>query len=258
MSPARFAPHFIYIIFPIHILALIGVVYIIPRFEIYHFLLILLGYTLFSGLGVAIGFHRLLSHRSFATYSWIERIFSTLGCYAAQGSPLFWKALHMGIHHPYSDQEPDIHTPTKGFWHAYMGWQIDLEPRTVPLIAAKDLLINPFQLFLHKNYNLVYWTPFLALSIVRFDWAVALLIIPSFLSLHIENFINAICHSPRFGYQNFPTKDDSRNVFLLGLLCFGQGWHNNHHRYPKRSNYGGERWFEIDPSLPIVSLVKKR
>lgn len=258
MKPSKFSNHFKRVLLPLHLLLAFGVVYVANRFEAYHFSLVALGYFLYSGLGVAIGFHRLLAHRSFKTYLYAEFFCSLLGCFAAQGSPIFWKALHMGLHHPHTDSDHDIHSPNKGFWHAYIGWQIYLNPQSVPLLAAKDLLSSRFQLFIHKNYTTIYWTPFLVLLFVRLDLAFAFLIVPSFLALHTENLINTFCHMPRFGYQNFQTKDKSRNVPLLGILCFGQGWHNNHHKYPNRYNYGGNRWYEFDPSTWIISMIKKR
>jgi stearoyl-CoA desaturase (delta-9 desaturase) len=161
------------------------------------------------------------------------------------------------LHHPFSDQEADLHSPTGGYFHAFMGWQFKFRSEQAPFMAAKDLLRDRFQVFLHKHYTAIFWTPILLVSCYSLEIAASCFIFPVFLSMHGENIINTFCHSPKIGYRNFATPDQSRNVSLLGWLLFGQGWHNNHHRHPRKYDYGGERWYEFDICSLIVPLLRK-
>jgi len=256
MSLRGFSTHLLTISIPLHALTLFGIAAVFGGWVQLQWLPLLIGYVLFSGFGVAIGYHRLLSHRSFKTHRAVEVALSLAGCYAAQGSPLFWKAVHVGNHHPWADQPEDLHSPRRGFWNAFLGWQMFLEPKEVPFIAAKDMLTDPTQIFIHRHYNKIFWTPIVLLLVLSPSLALSLFLLPGVLALHTENFINSVCHTPRFGYRNFATKDTSCNVPLLGWLCFGQGWHNNHHHSPRKFDYGGERWYEIDICAWLIPLIR--
>jgi len=214
------------------------------------------GWILISGYGISIGFHRYFSHRSFKTSRWISRLLAFLGCLGGQGSPLFWAALHRGLHHPFSDTDKDIHSPTKGWWMAYLGWQIHFNPMQLPIRSALDLQKDSYLMFLHKKYYFVVWVTGLVLCLVDPRLFLSVLILPMFISIHTENMVNLFCHLPSLGYKNFELKDNSRNIWWLGLGGFGQGWHNNHHADPSRYNYGGQRWFEFDPSVPLIGIIK--
>lgn len=256
----RPSPHILKITLPFHLLACAGLVALLVPVAGFRFypLLAVIGYILFSGFGIAIGYHRLLSHRSFKTNRVTEIALSLLGCFAAQGSPLFWKAIHMGSHHPFSDREGDVHSPVNGYWHAFLGWQIFLSPKKVPFLAAKDLLVDRQQVFIHKNYHKIVWLPILVAGLLSPSFAFSFFIFPGLIAMHVENIVNTICHSPYFGYRSFETRDRSRNNIILGWLCFGQGWHNNHHYRPREYDYGGSRWFEFDPCSFFVPLLRRK
>lgn len=117
---------------------------------------------------------------------------------------------------------------------------------------------EPWLEFLHRNYNRIYWVSILGALILDFRVGFTLLVLPSVISIHQENLIDLFCHLRSCGYRNFDTKDNSVNVLLLGLFAFGQGWHNNHHQHPRRYDFGGERWFEIDVCRWIVRLIDSR
>ncbi len=250
--------HFLRITIPIHLLAIVAISLIGLRFVTPHWLFAtLLGWFLISGFGIAIGFHRYFSHNAFQTYPIIEKILAYLGCLGAQGSPIFWTALHNGSHHRFSDTAKDIHSPFHGKWHAYMGWQIYLKPEEVPFRYGAALLKKKYLKFLHKNYTKIFWASALVLALV--DWRVSLygLLLPSFISIHQENIVDLFCHLRSCGYRNYETKDNSVNVPLVGLLAFGQGWHNNHHARPRDYNFGGNHWWEIDICSLLVPLISK-
>lgn len=259
MPTKLFSPHFLKIILPLHLLGVAGLVatFSFGKFQSYYLLLTFLGWVLICGYGISIGYHRLLAHRSFKTQKWIEKTLAYLGCLGAQGSPIFWISLHMGVHHPYSDKEMDIHSPTHGLWSSYLGWQIHLPKYATPLKAGLGLAADPYYKFIHKNYYKVVWVSVLVLSLIDPLWGLFGLVLPMIISMHQENLINSVCHTPRLGYRNHETRDNSVNNLLLGWFCFGQGWHNNHHAKPNQAHFG-ERWFEFDPSRPMIALIQKR
>ena len=171
-------------------------------------------WVMISGLGVAVGYHRVFSHRTHKLPTWKENIILWLGAMSAQGSALFWVAVHRGYHHPYADTKRDIHSPVAySKWHAFMGW---LNPDTC------------------KKVNLRY--------------SMAACFLPGLLGLLQDTLINVVGHTKLLiGYRNFETKDNSHNNLIFGYLAWGQGWHNNHHHNPKAFDFGGKRWWELDP-----------
>ncbi len=253
------SPHFKKIIIPINVLALIAIFLIFLNITSAKWLLAAwIGWFLFSGLGIAVGFHRLLSHQSFQTYPIIERILAYFGCLGAQGSPIFWVSLHNGVHHPFADTEKDLHSPVNGYWNSFIGWQLNLDPKKIPFRCGYKLSKQNYYRFLHKNYETIYWLTALLLAVVNWRLALYGLILPGFISMHQENSVDLFCHLKNCGYRNHSTPDQSVNNPILGWFAFGQGWHNNHHARPDDYNFGGDRWFEFDICNPIVSLIKKK
>ena len=253
------AAHFRNIIIPIHLFAL-GALYLLisGKVEVTWLWSTLIGWFLFSGFGIAIGFHRLFSHNAFVTTSLIRKILAYLGCMGAQGSPVFWASLHNGLHHPFSDTPKDLHSPVNGKFNAYIGWQIYLKPEQVPFRIGARLIREDFLKFLHKNYDRVYWGSIILVAL--FSWKLALfgILLPGFISIHQENCVDLFCHLRSCGYRNWDLKDNSVNVYLLGYLAFGQGWHNNHHARPTDYNFGGDKWWEFDICALLVPLIASK
>ncbi len=254
----RLSEHIRKITLPIHVLGLLTIFFTIIGILDWHWLpIFFIGWLLICGYGIAIGYHRLISHHAFKTSSWIRLILAYLGCLGGQGSPLFWAAVHRGAHHPFSDTEKDIHSPIHGKFHAYIGWQFTLKPSQVPFRSVTDLMKDSKIVFLHKHYYKVFYFTFLLLFMIRPELALYGLIIPSLVSTHQENCVDLFCHLKNYGYRNYETKDLSRNNYFLGYLGFGQGWHNNHHYAPNTYDYG-VKWFEFDICKYLVlPLIKK-
>ena len=249
------APHVRNIIFPIHCLGIIAIVLLYTGYIELNFLWCTFwGWVLISGFGISIGFHRLISHCSFETSPLIRGLLAYLGCMGAQGSPVFWASLHMGIHHPYSDTPRDLHSPVNGKWNSYMGWQFRLRPEQVPFRYGTKLIKEPWLRFLHTNYYKIFWGSSIFAIVIDYRLGLMGVILPALISLHQENIIDLFCHVRSWGYRNFDTPDNSVNNILLGLVAFGQGWHNNHHRFPDRYNFG-IRWFEFDICRLFVHLI---
>ena len=254
----KMPPHIYKVFIPVHLLGLAALVslYWLPLKWLW---LSLAGWTFISGLGVAIGYHRLFSHKAFECNRVIEALLLWAGTMGSQGSSIFWVALHVGIHHPFSDTPKDIHSPVNGKWNSFCGWMFKLTPTDVNFKASVRLMRDPLHLFFHKHYEKILWATVLVTALV--DWRVALFFwgLPMVYAVHQENMVDLFCHTRNFlGYRNYETKDNSQNVPLLGWFAWGQGWHNNHHARPKDANFGGNHWWEFDPCIPFIWLLRKR
>lgn len=217
-------------------------------------------------LGISLGYHRGLSHRSFKLPLPLEYFF-VIGAYLVfEGGPIFWVASHR-IHHRYSDLPGDPHSPKDGVWHSILGWM------TKPVVniteeqyrqIVPDLYRDPFYNWLHAGGNgrdgylcLAINVVFrLALLAVFGPWALLGNMLGSVGAFIAPLMVNSICHIPRFGYQNFKTTDLSQNVWFVALASFGEGWHNNHHEFPQSARHGMKPW-EFDFSYSVLSLLEK-
>ncbi len=209
-------------------------------------------YTLIA-FGVTVGYHRMLTHRSFKPHPVVKFILLVLGSMAWEGSALQWAATHTK-HHAQADREGDPHSPIEGFFHAHVGWLFkdrDADPK----VYSKHLLKDPIIVFVSRTF---------------FLWAVLALVIPFaiggwqgllwgglvrvFLTHHVTWSVNSVCHT--FGKREFETNDLSRNEWIVGLLGFGEGWHNNHHAFP-RSAFHGLHWWQFDFSGYVIWTLER-
>jgi stearoyl-CoA desaturase (delta-9 desaturase) len=233
-----------------------------------------------------IGFHRLLTHRSFKTRPWVRSAFAILGAQYS-GSPMMWVGVHR-VHHTISDWKDDPHTPRNGFWYAHSGWLIDSKSPAVAALFA----LSGFGLHL----RFLYWdvmrvlgkrkqvwrkmtrdlqkepvmrlldTPFVvpamfagqvaAAWLIGGPWGIAWLWGFHFMLNNSTWLVNSVCHWPTAGTKPHDTKDDSRNVQWLAWLTYGESQHNGHHKYPKSARHGllpGE----TDPSWAVIRAMSK-
>jgi stearoyl-CoA desaturase (delta-9 desaturase) len=233
---------------------------------------LVVGYTV-TCLGITVGFHRMLTHRSFETYPAVRYALAVLGTLAVEGSVIKWVADHRK-HHAFTDQEGDPHSPheagegvrgaLKGLWHAHVGWlfntvgQAERDRYAPDLVADSGLrridgaekplivlsLVLPFALgYLAKGT--------LTGALLTLVWGG---LVRVFLLHHATFSINSICHF--FGRRRFDTDDRSTNVGWLSIATLGESWHNNHHAFP-RSAFHGLRRREVDlGGLFIVALER--
>jgi stearoyl-CoA desaturase (Delta-9 desaturase) len=234
-------------------------------------LAIMAGMYLLTAIGVTIGFHRLLTHRAFQTYPWLERIFAILGSMSVQGSVLDWVADHRK-HHAHADQEGDPHSPhvghgtgLSGLWHAHVGWLLENQGQADWKRYAPELYEDPSMRRIGKRFP---WLVILSLLIPTvagyvlsgFTAAGALGgyvwggLVRIFFVHHVTWSVNSVCHF--FGSRRFDVEDESTNVGWLAVMSLGESWHHNHHAFP-RSAYHGLRWYEIDPSGLIISAMQR-
>lgn len=256
-------PYIIAVWLPFHILAVIGVLLAVNDWSWIYAIYLFIGWTIFGGLGTSIMLHRYFSHRSFTINSKLKIPLYWISCMSGQGSPIWWAALHIGYHHAYADQTKDIHSPIHGFWYAYMGWMFTIKHDTVKLRSVAYWLKDEILLMFHEHYNSIIWGSFVIMFLLNPMFAIWFYIIPVIIDLHSNGLINSVCHTRKFGYRLFQTKDISQNVWWLGLFDWGQGWHNNHHHNPKSFDFGtsvSKKWYEFDPCLlwlPIIAPVNE-
>ncbi len=216
-------------------------------------------------LGVCLGYHRLLTHRSFQTFPLVRRILAVLGTLAGEGPPITWTAVHRKHHH-YADKEGDPHSPHDGAWWSHMLWLFprprDPSWRRTVERYGKNLLKEPFLHLLDKTFLLWHFAlgaALFATGWLVWDWytGVSLLVYGMFLRLayvlHVTWLVNSASHM--WGYRNYETPDDSRNLWWVGLLAYGEGWHNNHHAAPNSARHG-RRWWEFDATYLIICAME--
>ena len=208
-------------------------------------------FYIINAIGISIGFHRLLAHKSFQTFSVIKIILLIFGCTAMQGPPLAWACLHRQ-HHLHADTSLDPHSPIHGFWHAHCLWIFkNYKPQWRRY--GRDLLGDKSVVWVSKHYD-IFALSGLLIPFLLASWEG--LIIAGFLRLFLTSqnafFLNSISHL--LGKQPNKQNNSSGNHWLTALLCFGEGWHNNHHAQP-RAAYHGWRWYQIDPMGTILKLL---
>lgn len=200
-----------------------------------------------GSLGVGMGFHRLLTHRGYKTPKLLEYFLTVCGTLAMEGGSINWVVTHR-IHHAYTDAPGDPHTPRDGRWWAHMGWILrgtaqQHEP-AVMWRYAPDLMKDPVHVWLNR----LYFVPLVITGILLFAflgypglmWGVFLRVT---IGLHATWLVNSATHL--WGSRRFETRDDSTNNWWVALLTFGEGWHNNHHAFPRAARHG-LTWYELD------------
>jgi fatty-acid desaturase len=214
-------------------------------------------YWISLSLGIGMGYHRLLTHRSFQPQKWIEYFLTLCGTLALEGGPISWVATHR-IHHQLSDKPGDPHTPNDGKWWSHIGWTLVGDSTHAQTAEcehyAPDLCSDRFLVWISK-YNYV---PLLILSVLLLVfgglpfllWGVFFRVA---LGLHATWMVNSLTHF--WGGRRFATRDNSRNNWLVALLSFGEGWHNNHHAHPTSARHG-LAWYEIDMSWMAIRLLQ--
>lgn len=214
-----------------------------------------------GGLGITLGWHRLLTHRSFETPKWLEYFLVFCGALSCEGSVIHWVGLHR-IHHLHSDTEDDPHDSNKGFWWSHMGWMLHEVPAEMDTARfTKDIADDPFYQFL-QNYFIPLQVVLGLLLYLIGGWSFVVwgIFVRLVLVFHCTWFVNSATH--KFGYRTYESNDQSKNCWWVALVTYGEGWHNNHHTYQYSARHGMQ-WWEIDPTwmtirfLQILGLAEK-
>ncbi|WP_437835682.1 acyl-CoA desaturase [Sorangium sp. So ce1153] len=191
-------------------------------------------------LSTVVGLHRLLSHRAFRCPRWVEYGLVSVAMISGQGSPIAWVATHRR-HHAHTDREGDVHSPRRGLWYAHIGWIVDegsTDPRD-PERYCRDLAGDPYYRWLMR-WRFAPQVAAVLLAGLALGWGAVpfVFFLPLVCWMHTTYLVNSACHAPRFGSRAFDTRDGSRNVGWVAALTFGEGWHNNHHAFPRAARYG--------------------
>ena len=235
--------------------------------------ILLVGYV-FAGIGITVGYHRLFTHRSFQTFRAVRYAFAIFGQFAVQGNVVSWVANHRK-HHQFSDRSGDPHSPhadrgegfwegAKGLWHAHTGWLFDSDAVADRNRYARDLIDDRGLRVIAALFVPIVVASLLLPALVGWLWiggrygflaglvwggAVRILLLH-----HVTWSINSICHY--WGRRRFAVRDESRNVWWLSWLSFGESWHNNHHAFPS-SAFHGLRRLEVDPGGWLIWALEK-
>ncbi|UUO05728.1 fatty acid desaturase [Blastopirellula sp. J2-11] len=236
---------------------------------------VFVGHHLFGMFGMTVGYHRLLTHRSFQCPLWLEHTFAILGVCCLQDTPARWVATHR-VHHQHSDEQEDPHTPLVNFLWSQVGWLM-VKDRNFGKMAhldryARDVVRDPFYLWLERGQNglLVFIAHAFIIYLIggaigyftggwseawRMSWSLLVwgVFVRTVFVWHITWAVNSLTHM--FGYRTYQTSDDSRNNWLIGLLSHGEGWHNNHHALPTAAAHG-RRWWELDLSYRVICCLE--
>jgi fatty-acid desaturase len=255
----------------VHLLALL--VFVPWFFSWTGVVLLAAGIYLFGMIGINLGYHRLLAHRSFSCPGWLEHVLAILGVCSAQGAPAWWVAIHR-MHHRFADKDRDPHAPGRNFFWGHIAW---ITLQTEDMLAghvtkryASDLLRDPLYVWLDKYWQsvaLASWVLLPAAALMAgllagmsaqaagqlassvFVWGVAARTVYVW---HVSAFVNSVSHL--WGYRSYETNDSSRNNLFVGYFAHGEGWHNNHHADPHAAMHGRRAW-EFDPVFWMIRLL---
>ena len=233
---------------------------------------LLLGMYIATGLGVTVGYHRLFTHRSFETGPVLTAVFGILGSMSVEGPILRWVAFHRR-HHQRSDKPGDPHSPhhhgegvaatLRGFFNAHIGWMMRSSDAGITRYAAdlrKSKLVRVLSALFPVWVLLSMLLPAGLGGVITLSWRGVLLgflwggLVRVLLVHHITWSVNSVCHL--WGTRPFRSHDESRNNPIVGVLAFGEGWHNNHHAFPTSARHG-LRWWEFDSSFLVIWTLSK-
>ena len=201
-------------------------------------------------------YHRYFSHKTFKTTRAFQFVIALWGNSAVQRGPLWWAAHHR-LHHKRSDHEDDVHSPHHhSFWWSHIGWiltHIEQDRREIERKHAPELVADP----VHRFLNRAHIFPNIIVGLALYAWGGWSLVVWGVflrlvINLHATWFVNSAAHT--WGYRTFDTPEGSTNLWWVGLVAWGEGWHNNHHAF-QRSARHGHAWWEIDMTWMAIRTL---
>ncbi|QPJ65530.1 MAG: acyl-CoA desaturase [Candidatus Nitrohelix vancouverensis] len=215
-------------------------------------------YWLTASIGICLGYHRYLTHRSFELPKWLGYFVVFCGALACENGPIKWVGQHR-MHHAGSDTDEDPHSAREGFWWAHLGWMVHTHPKfdnqEVIQSYTKDINDDKFYQFLDAHFIKIQIAFGLVLLAIggwpMVFWGIFLRLIVVY---HVTWLVNSASHM--FGYVNVRLQDDlATNCWWVGLLAWGEGWHNNHHAFPSSARHGLRPW-EFDMTWMAICVLK--
>ncbi|MEL6108541.1 MAG: acyl-CoA desaturase [Planctomycetota bacterium] len=218
-----------------------------------------------GSIGICLGYHRLLTHSGMKTYTWFKYVLAGVGCLAGEGPPMDWVADHRK-HHKHSDQDGDPHSPREGAWWSHMLWlafhthngeREAYMKRWAPDMYKLRGMHWMTYLFMPIHFvsgaillGVGWWIGGAELGVSFLVWGLFVRLVGV---LHSTWLVNSASHM--WGYRNYETTDDSRNNWLVAILAYGEGWHNNHHAHPRMAVHG-HKWWEFDITWQAIRLFR--
>lgn len=216
-------------------------------------------YYLTAAVGICLGYHRLLTHRSYSIGKAAEYGIALLGALALQGGPIDWISTHRA-HHAFSDTPRDPHNSNRGFWWSHVGWLVlrnpaRLSPEEERRYAA-DLVGVPYYCFLEK-YDVALQAALgvILLAIGGWPWVIWGIFVRLVATYHATWLINSAAHLSGYRTYRTPGKDHSTNNWVAALFAWGEGWHNNHHAFPYSARHGMQPW-EFDATWLTIRALR--
>ena len=213
--------------------------------------------NLTGGIGLSLGFHRMLTHQSLRVPRWLYCTIAALGTLGMEGGPITWVATHR-LHHAKSDRDGDPHNASRGLAWSHLQWLYkpnDARPTPDEMRRlTPDLWNDPWLQFLERT-NL-YWQIGMGASLLALggvSWVIWGMFVRVVFTINVTALVNSAAH--HFGYQTYKTGDRSRNLWWVALLTWGDGWHNNHHAFPASAAHG-QRWYEFDSTYITICALK--
>lgn len=213
--------------------------------------------NLTGGIGLSLGFHRMLTHQSLRVPRWLNYTIAAIGVLGMEGGPITWVATHRS-HHAHSDAAGDPHNGRRGLPWSQLQWMYEpnaARPTQDEMARlTPDLSSDKFYCFLERT-NL-YWQIGMGLVLLAcggISWVIWGMFVRVIVTIHVTGLVNSVAHN--FGYQSYRTGDQSRNNWWVALLTWGDGWHNNHHAFPASARHG-LRWFEFDSTWLVICALR--
>jgi len=220
--------------------------------------IMLVGNWIVGSLGVGLGYHRLLTHRSFKSPKWLEYTLTVFASMALQNEAYKWVATHR-MHHQFTETDKDPHSTKPGFWWAHIGWIFkgtaqDHDEATLKKYVP-DILKDSGQQLIAR----LFYVPIILSAIILFligGWGMVLwgVVVRTIFGWHTTWFVNSLSHL--YGKRRYETTDDSTNNWFVAILTFGEGWHNNHHAFPTSARHGFV-WYEFDQNWITIQIFKR-
>nr|RNJ64870.1 MAG: acyl-CoA desaturase [Leptolyngbya sp. IPPAS B-1204] len=223
-----------------------------------------LGVTIFlhwllGSIGICLGYHRLLTHRSLQVPKALEYVIALIGAAALQGGPIFWVAGHRRHHIYTEDLDKDPYSAKRGFWWSHMGWLLYKRPEFFDYESnrqfAPDLARDGFYRWLDRYFLLLQIPLAIGLYLLgAWSFVIYGVFVRTVLLWHSTWLINSASHIT--GYRTHDSDDNSRNLWWAAILTYGEGWHNNHHAYPNVAKAGWQ-WWEIDMTWWVILVLQR-
>ena len=242
----------------VQLMAIFSIYYMIAHGAYSWLWVVLFAYIFIGPVSIGLTLHRMLTHRSFKTWKWLEDTLSVLSVFTVLGPTITWVGLHR-FHHANSDSDLDPHSPYNiktdkfSIKHAFIAWSgIGWTIPQIPLRYVKDLMRSSLHKFILNNYFKILITGIVLMYLINPILPLYMFFLPCALAFHGVNMINVFGH--KHGYRNFDTDDHSTNSWFTHILTW-EGLHNNHHQYP--GSWDNQvKWWEIDPLKYIIKLIR--